>query len=169
MTRKLSGSDWLLIAFTLMLIVFGIGFSVTITYFGSGYEISAQKITDKPDNYLVLNDPDEYILQAMANNHSSVFKSLDQTQFDELRGENSGRSGFINIEYQGSYYELGLVAVDSTAPFYPLILMGISLAGLVLMVSLKIAQHDKREYQNKAKVISEAKTDWLDCYSRSLS
>jgi hypothetical protein len=82
MPRKLSTTDWLLIAFTLMLTVSVIGLTITIIYFGSGYSISAHKLTDKPENYFVLNNPDDYILEAITDGHSSVFKSLDLTQFD---------------------------------------------------------------------------------------
>ncbi len=152
MPRKLSTTDWLLIAFTLMLTVSAIGLTITIIYFGSGYSISAHKLNDKPENYFVLNNPDDYILEAITNGHSSVFKSLDITQFDELYDQLSGRSGFINIEYHSSYYKIGLVAVDDflTIPALTL-LAGVSLIGLVTVGSLKIAQHDKRKYYDKRK------------------
>jgi len=144
MPRKLSTTDWLLIVFTLMLTISAFGLTITVYYFSGGYLISAHKLNDKPENYFVLNNPDDYILQAITNGHSSVFKSLDPTKFDELHDEH-GQRGFINIEYHSNYYKVGLVAVDSFLSGYPLLLLGVSLFGLVIVGSLKVSQYFKRK------------------------
>ena len=149
MPRKLSITDWLLIAFTLMFTISAIGTIITIQYFGSGYLISAHKLNYKPENYFVLNNPDDYILEAIAHNHSSVFKSLDQTQYDALQAE-----GFNNVEYQGSYYKLGLASVDSFAFFIPLMLTGFSFVGLVIVGSLRYHRLLKEKTTAKAKTFS---------------
>ncbi len=150
MPTKLPITDWLLIAFTLMIIVSVVGTIIAVNYVGSGYAISAHKLSDKPYNYSILNNPDKYILQAIANNHSSVFKSLDLTQYDELQDEQGDR-GFVNIDYNSSYYKLGLVMVDSFSPV--LLLLGVllfSLVGVVVLGSIKIAQYDNRKHRVKA-------------------
>ncbi len=150
MTRKLSTTDWLLIAFTLMLAISATGTIIAYQYFGSGYSVFAFKLNSKPENSFVLNNPDNYILEAIANNHSSVFRTLDLTQYDELEDE-----GFYNIEYNGSYYNLKLASVDSFAPLYSLVFTGFSLIGLMIVVSLKIAQRNNRRYYDKSKDFSK--------------
>ena len=158
MPRKLSLTDWLLIAFTLMLTVSAAGIVIAINYSGSGHAIYAQKLNDKPENYSVLDNPDNYILQAIANNHSSVFKTLDLTQYDELQDE-QGQRGFANIEYNSSYYKLSLAAVDSFSPLLFLLgVTGFSLVGWVILVALKIAQHDNRKHYSKVEMTAEGKS-----------
>ena len=149
MSRKLSTTDGLLIAFTLIFTISAIGSAILFYYFSGGYSITALKLNDRPDSYFSLNNPDDYILEAITNGRSSLFNSLDLTQFDELYDELLGQGGFINIEYQSNYYRIGAVVADSFLFAYPLILAGVSLIGLVIVGSLKIAQHDKRKYYYK--------------------
>jgi len=56
------------------------------------YSIDATKLNDKPSNYFVLDNPDRYVLEAISNQHSNVFDSLDFTQIDELTDDYGTRT-----------------------------------------------------------------------------
>jgi hypothetical protein len=108
------------------------------------YAIYASKLEDKPSGYSVLNNPDKYFLEAITNQHSSFFDSLDKTQIDEV----TGNYGVNVIEYNGAYYETAIMFGDNFPPFMlpQTLLAGIVVSAVALGVisSFKIAIYVKR-------------------------
>ena len=144
MLRKLSKTNFALLFFTLMLLMSIIGMFMMVSIYHPTYAVYATKLGDKPSNYFVLDNPDKYVLEAMSNQHSSTFNSLDYTQIDELT-ENYGTH---NIEYNGTKYAIGILYGDKFPPFMlPQGLLAgiiISTTAIVIICLFKAAKYFKR-------------------------
>jgi len=92
------------------------------------YNIRAEKLAEKPTSYFPLANPDNYVREAISSGGYVDFRSLDETSIDEL----TQHHGTNNIEYNGTYYKVGIVAVDR---FPPSSLPPILLAGIVFSIS----------------------------------
>jgi hypothetical protein len=126
--RKLSTTTLVLILFTLTLILSIAGIFVIVSIFHPTYAVYATKLNDKPSSYFIFNNPDKYVLEAISNEHSSFFNSLDYTQIDELTDD----YGTNNIEYNSTYYAIGMICGDKFPPF---MLPQILFAGVVVSVT----------------------------------
>lgn len=77
--------------------------------FGYGPLLLAEKLTEKPDKYFPLANPDSYVLQAITNPGKKVFiGSWENTQFDEM----VQAYGTNNAEYNGNYYQIQLLSME---------------------------------------------------------
>ena len=76
------------------------------------YSISADKLTEKPENYFVLSNPDQYVLKVLDGQERHIEVPWDDTQIDELTRQYSTN----NIEYDGSYYSIQINFVDAFPP-----------------------------------------------------
>ena len=95
------------------------------------YVIDADKLSQKPDNYFVLSNPDEYVLTVLNGEETHVYVHWNDTQIDELTKEYCTN----NVEYNGSYYTIGINFVDAFPPStFPYILAGfvISILGIII-------------------------------------
>jgi hypothetical protein len=92
------------------------------------YAINAQKLDQKPTSYFPLANPDTYVHEAINSRGYVDFRSLDETSIDEL----TQHHGTNNIEYNGTYYKVGIVAEER---FPPSSLPPIILAGIVISIS----------------------------------
>jgi len=145
MVRKLSKTNLAFIAFTaiLLLSIFAQIYYQTQMWSGvePSYAIYADKLTEKPADYFKLTNPDQYVLNAI-NGESNVYAHYDDTQIDELTRQYSTN----NIEYNGSYYSIGLAFVDAfPPPTLPYILAGfaISILGIVVIAVFHVIKHFK--------------------------
>src|SRR4030067_1128000 len=73
-----------------------------------GYALEAYRLTDKPDKYFLLENPDSYVLESISNPQTLVFVNPDNTQIDGM----IQTYGTNNIEYNGNYYEIQTLYAD---------------------------------------------------------
>ena len=75
-----------------------------------GATIIVREISEEPQSYFLLENPDPYVLEAILNPEKPVYINFfNKTQIDELV-ESYDTS---NIEYDGQYYSIDLAYVDS--------------------------------------------------------
>ena len=145
MKGKVSKTNILLAVFTLTLALSVYETIMLPSVYLPSYAIIATKIDYKPSNYFVLNNPDKYVLEAISNQQSSVFRSLDETQIDELTGNYLTNK----VEYKGTYYEISIIFGDNFLPFMlPQILLAgiaISATGITVISFYKIAKYIKKQ------------------------
>ena len=104
--------------------------------------IYAEKLSDKPANYFVLSNPDQYVLKAI-NGESPEIHHNDNSQIYELITQH----GTNNIEYNGSYYKIDIIIIDRfIAPTLPHILAGfvISILGIVGISTFHVLRYFKQ-------------------------
>ena len=95
------------------------------------YAIQAERLTEKPDTYFYLDNPDVYISQAISNPQELVtLNSFDDTQIDELVEEHNTS----NIQVNDSYYQIGFVYGDNFPSMTEYYLYWISLVALPLSI-----------------------------------
>ncbi len=146
MARKLSKANIALIFFTaiLLLSVYAqIQYQTRWSDIEPSYAIDADKLTEKPVKYFVLSNPDHYVLKVIDGEESYVIVRYDDTQIDELVIQ----YGTNNIEYNGSYYTIGIAFVDAfPTPTLPHILAGfvVSILGIVAISIFKVIKHFKQ-------------------------
>lgn len=81
-------------------------------YFGYGMALRAEKLAEKPDEYISLTDPDPYVFEAISNPEKMIMVgSWKNSQFDELVSIH--KSNPLNVEVDGRYYRVTLYAVDA--------------------------------------------------------
>jgi hypothetical protein len=103
-----------------------------------GLFISVDELSEKPQSYFALADPDSYVLQAVYNPGKIVFVGdWGNTQIDEEIHAHGGTMS-VNVEFNSHYYAIGLGSV-TPAPPEELVLIPILNAGYVLWVASLIA------------------------------
>jgi hypothetical protein len=66
------------------------------------------KLQDKPEQYFVLDNPDQYVMKALSYPNSVVFVDLEETQIDDII-QSRGTNNFV---FEGSYYRIQFLDVD---------------------------------------------------------
>jgi len=95
-----------------------------------GTALVSQKLSTKPEKYVVVTDPDPYLLEALSNSGTAVFiGSSDNTNVDEL----VWAQGTDNLEYNNAYYTVDLLSVDNF--FYHRFFLILLFSWIVLGVS----------------------------------
>jgi hypothetical protein len=147
MTRKLSKANMALIFF-LAILLLSVYYQIQYqTQMRSdtepSYAIQADKLTEKPANYFVLSNPDQNVLKVINGEERYVIVHYDDTQIDEL----TRQYGTNNIEYNGSYYTIGIAFVDAfPPPTLPHILAGfvISILAIIILSIFQVVKHYKQ-------------------------
>ena len=120
MFRKLRNNPALAsFAVILMLSVFGIIAVTCINLYSFNFRensfLVATKLEQKPDRYFLLENPDNYVLQAIINEDKPV--SIGTSKIFELISMHNTS----NVEYNNEYYNVGILLVDPyrlpAAPF----------------------------------------------------
>jgi len=120
----------------LIIIIFICATSIAFLYFGATKHVMmAEKLSDKPEEFFVVTNPDPVLLKAISTLERVCFYSFDETRFDELIG---GEYGGANIEYQGNYYFVGIPIVEPDIFMFGLV-FGISIFGLVTSTTLLVS------------------------------
>ncbi len=135
MEKKLSTANIALIVFTVILfssVYAQIAYQADIQskYYPEFY-VRAESLTIKPENYFTLSNPDQYVLRAI-NGEGVVVRQIDTQIYDLERQYNTS-----NVEYNGSYYSVGIAFVDSFPPLtVPYIVAGFvtSVLGIVAIL-----------------------------------
>jgi hypothetical protein len=79
--------------------------------FRYGPVLWAEKLSTKPETYMVLTDPDPYVVEALSNPGSDVFVgSWDNPNIDELIETHRYRTN--NVEYSQTYYTITMGSLD---------------------------------------------------------
>ena len=95
------------------------------------YTISAERLGQKPDTYFHLENPDNYVSQAISNPQESVIMdSLEDTQIDEMIEEHNTS----NVQVNDIYYKIGIVFEDNFPTMFEYSLYCTSLVALPLSV-----------------------------------
>jgi hypothetical protein len=77
--------------------------------FHYGPVLWTEKLPTKPEKYIVLTDPDPYLVEALSNPAREVFVgSWDNTNIDELIETHETN----NVEYSKAYYTVTIGSVD---------------------------------------------------------
>lgn len=140
MPRKLSKTDLALIFFTLTLILSIVGIYVMVSIYHPVYSVAAFRLDEKPQKYIVLDNPDSYVIEAIRSQSTVFIPSPQDTKIREITSAYDG-----NIEYNGIYYKVGLAMGDKFPPAYlPLTLLVtilISATALLVTASLKATNY----------------------------
>lgn len=128
MSRKLSETNLALVFFTFMLVLSTVGMIEMPSIYHSSYVIYASKLSEKPSNYFVLENPDGCVLEAMSSQNFVHIGSPQDTQLEELISAHETS----NLEYNGTYYSAGYLFDDNPPPT---ILTVIILLGIVVSAS----------------------------------
>ena len=150
MTKNLSIANIALIIFSAILlfsIYAQIEFQTNIpSNYYPEYYVRAENLSVKPEKFFVLLNPDQYVLRAI-NAEQGVLAPQKDTQIRDLQRQ----YGTSNIEYNGSYYSIQIVFVDSFPPItLPYILAGfvISILGIVVICMIKVSVHLRLQKSN---------------------
>ncbi|MGD0645939.1 MAG: hypothetical protein ABSA75_13615 [Candidatus Bathyarchaeia archaeon] len=137
MSRKLSGTNLALVFFTLTLVLSTVGMIEIQSIYHSSYVIYVSKLSEKPNNYFVLENPDRYVLEAMSTQNYVHIGSPQETQLDELLSAHRGSS----LEYNGTYYSAGYFFDTNSVAAVLIVeaLLGIALSAMGLGVGVIIA------------------------------
>ena len=108
---------------------------------GYGSALEARKLTDIPETYFSLDNPDSYVLQAASNPNELVFVSPDNTQIDEIIQTH----GTNNMEYNNTYYEIQFLSVDpGVFEYLGSLMIGWILWGIFAIVAVVIRFSKRR-------------------------
>ena len=98
----------------------------------SSYIIYASKLSEKPNYYFALENPDAYLLKAISSQDYVSIGSPEDTQIDDLiRAKETSY-----FEYNGTYYGAGFGFETKYPPAIPFLLI---LAGAVVSASSIVA------------------------------
>lgn len=99
------------------------------------YLIQAERLSQQPDTYFILEDPDAVVSQAISNPEEYVtVNSLEDTQIDELIKKHNTS----NIKVNDDYYWIGIVFGDNFPSLFESYLYWVSLVTLPLSASALI-------------------------------
>jgi hypothetical protein len=129
--RKLTKSTLALIFFTLLLILSILGMFVALSIFRSINFIEADRLVQKPEQYVLLDNPNSIVLQAINNpNHYLEVRAFEDTQIYGLLPMHNP----LNVEYNGVYYRIGFIIADSFSPVPLLFFAGIIVSTIAIVV-----------------------------------
>jgi hypothetical protein len=120
------------------------------------YLIQAERLSQQPDTYFILENPDAIVSQAISNPEEYVtINSLEDTQIDELIDEHNTS----NIKVNNSYYWIGIVFGDNFPPLFEscaylvsLVTLPLSIIALIVVVLFKVTSRSLRIEKSKSKV-----------------
>jgi hypothetical protein len=105
--------------------------------FGYGLTLVAERLTETPEDYIPLANPDPYVLQAVAHpGDEVVVGAWDNSEFDELV-----RSyGTNNVEINGEYYRIHVYSKETFvfSGFFWLSIAGWVTLGIVKIVTARL-------------------------------
>jgi 4-amino-4-deoxy-L-arabinose transferase-like glycosyltransferase len=131
---KISGSiKAALIVLTLLAVSSAVALVAVPAQYGGFYFLKAEKLSQQPVTYFVLENPDAVVSKVISNPQETVeIRSLEGTQIDELINEHDTH----NVQVNGSYYQIWIGVSDSFPPFFVALLYLISPVSLPLSLVL---------------------------------
>jgi len=119
--------------------------------FGYGMALLAEELTEKPDEYSHLTEPDPYVLEAVSNPGKVVVVGRwEDSQFDEIVETYKTN----NVEIDGSYYHIDVYSKDVFfwGQLFVLSMLGWTALGIALM-ALKLTK--------RARMLNDALNTYL--------
>lgn len=147
MRKRLSETNFALIFFTLTLVVSLGGLIGMQSIYHSSYIIYVSQLSEKPNCYFVLENPDAHVLKAMASQDYVSIGSPEETQIDDLiRAKETSY-----LEYNGTYYAAGFGFETKYPPAIPflLILTGVvaSASSIVVVASSRTVSQIRNRFR----------------------
>jgi uncharacterized protein YlzI (FlbEa/FlbD family) len=131
-----------LIFFTATLLSSAFGMITVMSIYGPEYSLYATKLEAEPDTNFLLENADNYVLEAVNNPETSIVvgRTLGNTQIDELMSMHNTS----NVEYNNSYYRIQIIVGDNFPPAGLSLLLPtgilVSLVAVVILSSSKAAK-----------------------------
>lgn len=143
-----------LIVLTLVAVSSAIALVAVPALYYPSYIVKAERLTQKPDTFFVLENPDPMVSQAISNPQKSAeIRSLEDTQIDELIDENNND----NVQVNDSYYQIEIVCVDRFPPPFISLLylvspvtLPLSLVAIAMILVKIMRQNSSRNLQENA-------------------
>ena len=103
-----------LIFFTVILLSSVFGMIIVMSVYGPEYSLYATKLESEPGTHFLLENADNYVLEAVNNPETSIVvgRTLDNTQIDELMSLHSTS----NVEFNNGYYRIQIMVGDKFPP-----------------------------------------------------
>jgi len=101
--------------------------------FGYGLVLLAEELAEKPDEYILLTEPDPYVLQAVSNPGKEVIVgSWGDSEFDEMVSIHKTN----NVEIDGRYYRISMYSAEVFfwGMLFVLSMMGWTALGIAVIV-----------------------------------
>ena len=120
------------------------------------YLIQAERLSQQPDTYFHLENPDAVVSQAISNPEEFVtIYFLEDTQIDELIDEHNTN----NVQVNDSFYQIGIVFGDNFPSLFEsylylisLVTLPVSIVALIAMVLFKATDRFLRRKKRNSKV-----------------
>jgi hypothetical protein len=117
--------------------------------------VRAERLSQQPDTYFVLENPDAAVVQAIANPQESVtINSLEDTQLDELTNEHNTGNVLVNDRY----YQIRIAIGDKFPPPFVTMLyltsigaLPFSLAAIIVILIKAVKQNLKGNLHKRFK------------------
>lgn len=113
-----------------------------------GYAIQAHVLTEEPDAFFPLDNPDSVVSQAISNPEQHVIVNQNQTEIVTLIRTYSTS----NIKVNGSFYEIGVAFVDYGPPMYLAVIYPASIAGMVASIFVLVIFGLAKKYPPPGKI-----------------
>ncbi|HVO36661.1 MAG TPA: hypothetical protein VMT01_00635 [Candidatus Acidoferrum sp.] len=129
----LSGTHFALIFFALTLCISVYGINEMQSIYRQSYVIYVSKVSETPNHYFVLENPDVYVLKAISSQDYVNIQSPEDTKIDDLiRTEETSY-----LKYNGTYYVAGCFFENASPPAVPLFLItaGTVLSALSIIIT----------------------------------
>jgi hypothetical protein len=116
------------------------------------YIIKADKLAEKPESYMHLENPDAYVSQAISSQDGVLLHSLDDTQIDELINQQTRENRTSNFQVNGNFYQIGILFGDKFPPaglsflflISPIILI-LAVVSLIVIATFKFAKKQSKK------------------------
>ena len=146
--KVLANTKRALIALTILALLSATALIVIPTQHYVFYFVKAESLSQQPDAYFALENPDAVVSQAISNTQETVtVYSLEDTQLDEMIDEHNTN----NVQVNDSYYEIRIGIGDRFPVIEPILYLTclftlpLSLASIAIITLRKI----KRQNSNK--------------------
>ncbi len=141
------------VALTVMVLSAGLFFSY-LPYCQMAYParigIEVNVLSEKPEKFVVLQNPDPYLARAIADPEGHVTVKLGDTSIHELILNHNTN----NFQYKGQYYQLYVMAIDAFPPVWLMMSYAISwvtlpasAVALMLIVMVKLMKKQKQKVE----------------------
>lgn len=144
----LANTKMALIALTILALLSATALIVIPTQHYGFYFVKAESLSQQPDSYFALENPDAVVSQAISNTQESVtVSSLEDTQLDEMIDEHNTN----NVQVNDSYYEIRIGVGDRFPVIEPMLYLmslftlPLSLTAIAIITLLKV----RRQNSNK--------------------
>jgi hypothetical protein len=114
----------------LVIIVLSLALIFVVPYFSTSKpEMTAEKLSDKPDKFFVVTEIDPILAQAISSLGQSVQFNLGESKVDDLIAQHDTS----NIEYQGYYFRIS-ITISEPAESFSLLLFTLTISLIIVLI-----------------------------------